>query len=48
MIKANENKEMYTLGDLNCDMLKTDSDSNIPIKKIKVIIKIIPFNTTDR
>ena len=31
----NENKEMYVLGDLNCDMLKTDKDSNTPTKKIK-------------
>ena len=30
-----ENKEMYILGDLNCDMLKTDKDSNVPTKKIK-------------
>ena len=37
LIKAidNENKEMFILGDLNCDMLKADSDSNIPTKKIK-------------
>ena len=26
---------MYILGDLNCDMLKKDSDSNIPTKKLK-------------
>ena len=37
LIKAidNENKEMFIPGDLNCDMLKADSDSNIPTKKIK-------------
>ena len=37
LIKAidNENKEMYVLGDLNCDMLKTDKDSNTPTKEIK-------------
>ena len=37
LIKAidNENKEMYVLGDLNCDILKTDKDSNTPTKKIK-------------
>ena len=37
LIKAidDENKEMYILGDLNCDMLKTDKDSNFPTKKIK-------------
>ena len=31
----NENKEGYILGDLNCNMLKTDKDANIPTKKIK-------------
>ena len=37
LIKAidNENKEVYILGDLNCNMLKTDKDANIPTKKIK-------------
>ena len=36
LIKAidNENKEMYILGDLNCNMFKTDKDANIPTKKI--------------
>ena len=29
----NENKEMYILGDLNCDLLKPDNESNIPTKK---------------
>ena len=51
LIKAidNENKEMYVLGDLNCDMLKTDKDSNTPTKKIKsCIIRIISVITTDR
>ena len=42
LIKAidNENKEMFILGDLNCDMLKTDSDSNIPTKKIKSLYEL--------
>ena len=31
----NENKEMYILGDLNCDLLRPDKDYNIPTKKIK-------------
>ena len=37
LIKAidNENNEMYILGDLNCNMLKTDKDANMPTKKIK-------------
>ena len=36
LIKAidNENKEMYILGDLNCNMFKTDKGANIPKKKI--------------
>ena len=35
LIKAidNENKEMYILGDLNCDLLRPDKDYNIPTKK---------------
>ena len=28
----NENKEMYIPGDLNCDLLKPDNESNIPTK----------------
>jgi exonuclease III len=36
----NENKEMYVLGDLNCNMLKTDKDSNAPIKKIKSLYEL--------
>ena len=35
-----ENKEMYILGDLNCDMLKTDKDSNFPTKKIKTLYEL--------
>ena len=37
LIKAidNENKEIYILVDLNCNMLKTDKDANIPTKKMK-------------
>ena len=42
LIKAvdNENKEMYILGDLNCNMLKTNNDSNIPTKKIKSLYEL--------
>ena len=42
LIKAvdNENKEMYILGDLNCNMLKTNNDSNIPTKKIKPLYEL--------
>ena len=42
LIKAidNENKEMYILGDLNCNMLKTDKDANIPTKKIKSLYEL--------
>ncbi len=42
LIKAidNENKEMYILGDLNCDLLKPDSESNIPTKKIKSLYEL--------
>ena len=29
---------MYILGDLNCDMVKTDKNSNFPTKKIKTLI----------
>ena len=42
LIKAidNENKEMYILGDLNCNMLKTDKDANIPKMKIKSLYEL--------
>ena len=42
LIKAidNENKEMYILGDLNCNMVKTDKDANIPTKKIKSLYEL--------
>ena len=42
LIKAidDENKEMYILGDLNCDMLKTDEDSSVPTKKIKTLYEL--------
>ena len=42
LIKAidNENKEMFILGDLNCDMLKTDTNSNIKTKKIKSLYEL--------
>ena len=42
MIKAidNENKEMYILGDLNCDVMKADKDSNTPTKKIKSLYEL--------
>ena len=42
LIKAidDENKEMYILGDPNCDMLKTDEDSSVPTKKIKTLYVI--------
>ena len=42
LIKAldNENKELYILGDLNCNMLKTNNDSNIPTKKIKSLYEL--------
>ena len=42
LIKAidNENKEVYILGDLNCNMLKTDKDANIPTKKIKSLYEL--------
>ena len=42
LIKAidNENKEMHILGDLNCNMLKTDKDANIPTKKIKSLYEL--------
>ena len=40
LIKAidDENKERYILGDLNCDMLKTESDT--PTKKIKSLYEL--------
>ena len=42
LIKAadNENKKLYILGDLNCNMLKTNDDSNIPTKKIKSLYEL--------
>ena len=42
LIKAidNENKEMYILGDLNCDVMKADKDSNTPTKKIKSLYEL--------
>ena len=42
LIKAidNENKEVYILGDLNCNMLKTDKDASIPTKKIKSLYEL--------
>ena len=42
LIKAidHENKEVFILGDLNCNMLKADSDSNIPTKKIKSLYEL--------
>ena len=36
----NENKEMYILGDLNCDVMKADKDSNTPTKKIKSLYEL--------
>ena len=40
MIKAidDENKELYILSDLNCDMLKSESDA--PTKKIKSLYEL--------
>jgi hypothetical protein len=42
LIKAidNENKEMYILGDLNCDMLKTDKDASTPTKKVRSLYEL--------
>ena len=42
LIKAidDENKEFYILGDLNCDMLKTDGNENMQIKKIKSLYEL--------
>jgi hypothetical protein len=31
---------MYTLGDINCDFLRTDKDYNIPTKKIKSLYEL--------
>ena len=31
---------MYILGDLNCDMLKTNNDLNLPTKKIKSLYEL--------
>ena len=36
----NENKEMYILGDLNCDLLNVDMDSNIPTRKINSLYEL--------
>ena len=36
----NENKEMCILGDLNCDVLKGDKDSNTPTKKITSLYEL--------
>ena len=36
----NEDKEMYILGDLNCDTLKTDKDSNTPTKRIRSLYEL--------
>ena len=36
----NENKEMYILGDLNCDLLRPDKDYNIPTNKIKSLYEL--------
>ena len=33
-------KYMYILGDLNCDILKADEDSNFPTKKIKSLYEL--------
>ena len=42
LIKAidDENKEFHILGDLNCDMLKTDGNENMQIKKIKSLYEL--------
>ena len=39
----NENKEMYILGDLNCDLLKPDNESNIPTKKLSHCTNYISY-----
>ena len=36
----NEDKKMYILGDLNCDTLKTDNDSNTPTKRIRSLYEV--------
>ena len=36
----NENKQMYILGDLNCNMLKTNKDANISTKKIQSLYEL--------
>ena len=36
----NEDKEMYILKDLNCDTLKTDTDSNTPTKRIRSLYEV--------
>ena len=35
-----ENKEMYMLGDLNCDTLKAHDESNTPTKRIKSLYEL--------
>jgi exonuclease III len=46
LIKAmdNENKEIYILGDFNCDLLRPDKDCNIPTKKIKSFMNYISYH----
>jgi hypothetical protein len=39
LIKAIDD-EMYILGDLNCDMLKTDEDSSVSTKKIRALYEL--------
>ena len=36
----NEDEEMYILGDLNCDTLKTDKDSNAPTKQMRSLYEL--------
>ena len=35
-----ENKEMYLMGDLNCDMLKKEKLSNVPTKKLNSLYEL--------
>ena len=44
----NENKEMYILGDLNCDVMKADKDSNTPTKKIKSLYELYQLDKRTR
>ena len=40
-IKAiDNNQEIYLLGDLNCNLLKTDNNLNAPTKKIKSLYEL--------